>query len=397
MVECKEGGSTPTTTTPGATTAGAVNKVAYCRTDKWQWKTTPSCPIGNLTPTKAKSVFKGKNVAFLGDSIVRNVYYQFITMMEPTYSNNGSSAMKHSNLHYSPTSAVNTTVWFYWAPFVTNITSTVVKEGLASKMDLIVAGSAAWDALYQAANVQVDHSLSTLTANPTLRSILRTMLRTLNPVMTCSYPNSTTLTPLPSLTLTLQAYQKDLDELGNTLMSKSTTDSTSQSSSSTTSSITSTVSTKAGSSNDTNLRPRKLQNGNSARSASYVWLQPTTVVDAHLVTADKQKYMAEDIMMSYRKAFLTTKAAVLARTTVDTTGGEPIISYHNLPYLIIFIHQHTPCQSNTPLTPLSLHGHHRCMSYHNRPFHVLSTPIDTLSLTPPLLSLHGHHSCLFWS
>ena len=94
-------------------------------------------------------------MAFLGDSIVRNVYYQFITMLEPTYSNNGTSAMKHSNLHYSPSSAANTTVWFYWAPFVTNITSTVVKEGLATKMDLIVAGSAAWDALYQGANTQV--------------------------------------------------------------------------------------------------------------------------------------------------------------------------------------------------------------------------------------------------
>ena len=105
-------------------------------------------------------------------------------------------------------------------------------------------------------------------------------------------------------------------------MSKTSTDSSQSSSTSTT------ASTKAGSSNDTNLRPRKLQNGNTIRSASYVWLQPTTVVDAHLVTTDKQKYMAEDIMMSYRKAFLTTKAAMLARTTVDTTGRVDVMSIY---------------------------------------------------------------------
>ena len=68
-------------------------------------------------------------------------------MMEPAYNHNGTAAMKHSNLVYQPAST-NASVHFYWAPFVANITSTVVKEGLGAKMDLIVAGSAAWDALY---------------------------------------------------------------------------------------------------------------------------------------------------------------------------------------------------------------------------------------------------------
>jgi len=72
---------------------------------------------------------------------------QFIAMMEPTYNHNGTAAMKHSNLYYQPPSS-NASVYFYWAPFVANITSTVVKEGLGGKMDLIVGGSAAWDALY---------------------------------------------------------------------------------------------------------------------------------------------------------------------------------------------------------------------------------------------------------
>jgi len=68
-------------------------------------------------------------------------------MMEPTYNHNGTAAMKHSNLYYQPPSS-NASVYFYWAPFVANITSTVVKVGLGGKMDLIVGGSAAWDALY---------------------------------------------------------------------------------------------------------------------------------------------------------------------------------------------------------------------------------------------------------
>ena len=45
------------------------------------------------------------------------------------------------------------------------------------------------------------------------------------------------------------------------------------------------------------VRRRRLDGGR----ATYVWLQPTTVVDAHLVTADKQKYMTEDIIATYRK------------------------------------------------------------------------------------------------
>ena len=140
-------------------------------------------------------------------------------------------------------------------------------------------------------------------------------------------------------------------------MSKSSTDNSQSSSTASSGSGTSSassVSAKANASNDTNLRPRKLQTGNTVRSASYVWLQPTTVVDAHLVTADKQKYMTEDIMTSYRKAFLTTKAALLAKTTVDTTGLFHPSSYQLTSHPQTNTSTHTISYgTNTPLSAAS--------------------------------------------
>jgi hypothetical protein len=52
--------------------------------------------------------------------------------------------------------------------------------------------------------------------------------------------------------------------------------------------------------------------------ANFIWIQPTIIVDAHLPTPEKQKYMTEAVIKQYRAAYLTSKSAPLS-TIIDPT------------------------------------------------------------------------------
>jgi hypothetical protein len=138
----------------GAITTAGESKVAYCHTDKWVWDSSSACPLAALGVSKARSVFKGKKVVFMGDSVVRNVYYQFNIMLDPSQKTNGTGTLssKHSNLKFEPSYDRNASVSFYWAPMVSNITSLVnslTQQNTGLKdIDLVVLGAGAWDALY---------------------------------------------------------------------------------------------------------------------------------------------------------------------------------------------------------------------------------------------------------
>ena len=127
------------------------NKLAYCQTDQWVWDNA-ACPIAKIPSAKLKSIFKGKKVAFVGDSLIRSSYHQFISLLDNGYQQNRSFALKHSNFDYvSP--ATNTSISFYWAPFIENVATVyndfLVDESKKFKYDMIVAGVAYWDALHK--------------------------------------------------------------------------------------------------------------------------------------------------------------------------------------------------------------------------------------------------------
>jgi hypothetical protein len=65
------------------TNAGSP-KVAYCQTSKWVWDQSP-CPIAKLPTSKLRSTYAGKRVLFVGDSEIRNVYHQFVAILDPSY------------------------------------------------------------------------------------------------------------------------------------------------------------------------------------------------------------------------------------------------------------------------------------------------------------------------
>ena len=207
----------------GCPQSSGIDKVAYCESTKWVWDNkSKDCPVGKVSTTKARAVFKGKSIVFLGDSIVRGVYHQFNTILDPTYHQNYSLPYKHMGLTYKPT-VVNTTVSFIWAPVVRNLTAVIGTALKDKSYNYIVSGAAAWDALYD---------------------------RNIN------------------------SYRSDLEALS------------------------------------------KLNND---AKILQTWMQPTTIIDGRLPTVEKQQYMTEAIIKTYRESFIQSKAASKFDTIIDPT------------------------------------------------------------------------------
>ena len=131
------------------------NKMAYCQTDQWMWDNAV-CPVGKFSAAKMKSTFKGKKVAFIGDSLVRSSYHQFISLIDPAYTQNRSFDLKHSNIDY-PNANSTSPISFIWAPLIENVvaayhsilTAPVENSQKLFKYDLIVVGVSYWDALHK--------------------------------------------------------------------------------------------------------------------------------------------------------------------------------------------------------------------------------------------------------
>lgn len=99
-------------------------KMAYCQTSKWVWEDI-TCPIAKHPTSKLRSIYAGKKVLFVGDSEIRNVYHQFVAILDPAYQINASALIKHGNIHYAADFDKGLTVDFVWAPMVANVTTTL--------------------------------------------------------------------------------------------------------------------------------------------------------------------------------------------------------------------------------------------------------------------------------
>ena len=135
------------------------NKLVYCQTDQWLWDNA-KCPIGKFSAAKMKATIKGKKVVFVGDSLVRSSYHQFISLIDPTYTQNRSFDLKHSNIDYQSANS-SSSISFIWAPLIADV-ATVYDDVLTTttttatdspiklfKYDLVVAGVSYWDALHK--------------------------------------------------------------------------------------------------------------------------------------------------------------------------------------------------------------------------------------------------------
>jgi hypothetical protein len=128
--------------------APALNKAAFCDSEKWVWdKSDSECPIQQLPTKTFASRFKNKKVAFVGDSIIRNTYFQFNQLLDPKYQQDISTDLKHTNRQFVAKGS-NTSVNFIWAPYVNNVTFALTSANRKQAYDLFVAGSAVWGALH---------------------------------------------------------------------------------------------------------------------------------------------------------------------------------------------------------------------------------------------------------
>lgn len=123
------------------------SRVVVCATDTWEWAESNECHLEKLTTKKMRWVFQGMKVAFVGDSVLRNSYYQFISLLDPSYTHNHSSM--HSNIAYSPSFDLNMTVNFVWAPYIGDIATYLAATDHSDMSTIIVAGAGFWDALHK--------------------------------------------------------------------------------------------------------------------------------------------------------------------------------------------------------------------------------------------------------
>lgn len=149
-----------------------LNTVALCDTDQWRWsdEATADCPIGRVPAARAKALFSGKQVVFVGDSIVRGSYHQLISYVDSKYKMpNDTIALKHADLTYTVGAMKNATFKFYWAPFMRNVSDLFQQKVLAA--DLLVTGAALWDALYARNLGEYTESFSRLAGSPTVSAL----------------------------------------------------------------------------------------------------------------------------------------------------------------------------------------------------------------------------------
>lgn len=156
----------PCPANPLPTGVSSLNSLAFCEQDLWSWAPhSDDCPIAKLTTTRAASAFKDKDILFVGDSVVRSSYHQFISLLEPKYEQNHSFVFKHQDFsHVIPGS--NASVRFIWAPFVADIAKVFqTRLPLGGKpVSYIVAGASLWDALHDHDLSKFDASLKTVAA-----------------------------------------------------------------------------------------------------------------------------------------------------------------------------------------------------------------------------------------
>jgi hypothetical protein len=138
--------------------SSSINKAAHCETEQWRWASTPipsyegknsDCPIGKISSSKARNAFKNKRVIFAGDTIIRQVFVEFVKLLDPKFKLSAVLSPRQGDIS-AAIPASNTNVTFVWAPFVANLTTLVrsLPSTSGTEPGFIVIGAGAWDALY---------------------------------------------------------------------------------------------------------------------------------------------------------------------------------------------------------------------------------------------------------
>lgn len=117
---------------------------AMCHVDLWKWDPS-ACPIKIKSSKDLQGLIRNRKVAFIGDSMVRNVYHAMNAIIDDTYIEDTSTEHKHANQNF-PIVSSNSTIDYFWAPYVKDV-ATILEKFSPGEYKLIVVGAAAFDAL----------------------------------------------------------------------------------------------------------------------------------------------------------------------------------------------------------------------------------------------------------
>lgn len=164
----------------------AVSHPSYCHVQAWEWDaaTAADCHFQHVDVGVAGVLAHDRSFVFVGDSLIRNVYHQFIATLEPSYipphyQGGKDAEAKHQNLHYTVATS-QTRVSFYWAPTLTELGSWLETTGSSLEpMHALVTGVALWDALTEKNDLsKFETTLETLKISNVKANVLMWMIPT---------------------------------------------------------------------------------------------------------------------------------------------------------------------------------------------------------------------------
>jgi N-acetylneuraminate 9-O-acetyltransferase len=132
----------------------AQESSAHCLSSEWKWTQSSGgsgggggCRFHQIKDSEAAKLFKTHQIVFVGDSTVRAVYHRLNKLLSSGYQEPLTD--KHQSLSYTHR-ALNTTVEFRWAPFLSNATleMAALKAGKGQTRVLYVLGATLWDMLH---------------------------------------------------------------------------------------------------------------------------------------------------------------------------------------------------------------------------------------------------------
>ena len=126
---------------------------------RWQWgDAAQACGAARLDRDAARDLLAGKWIAFVGDSISRNLCVALLRMLGADAS--AFSFQRHSDFNRTLPGGVS--VSFHWRPFPENATALVSAWRHEKKPAVVIATTALWHMLYYTDDVAYRTRLSTL-------------------------------------------------------------------------------------------------------------------------------------------------------------------------------------------------------------------------------------------
>ncbi|ESK98002.1 o-acetyltransferase [Moniliophthora roreri MCA 2997] len=161
-----------------------ITRGSWLDSDHKVWQ-PDGCMLHQYEPVDSENCFNSRDIIFIGDSVTRNLFFQFSNLIDPTLPTSPrADGQKHSNhtLHTN----FGTKISFYWDPFLNEtytrgvVSSKMpVENHTSSKAAMLVFGAGLWHLRYADTSgglpnweANVEHILHFLFLNPDIANTI---------------------------------------------------------------------------------------------------------------------------------------------------------------------------------------------------------------------------------